>query len=170
MMSIDMKSLRKHSLVALAYLLLTVVIFYPMIINITSTVPGIGADTYQSMWDLWWVPYSIFTLHASPYFTSYVFYPLGANLATQTFAPIAGLVSAVFQPLGTAFALNMIFIIGFVLSGLFAYMLAHHITKHDGASFIAGFIYAFSPVHVIHSFGHLQFINIEFIPSSSCSS
>jgi hypothetical protein len=162
--NIDKNKVKKYAMVALAYLLLSVAMFYPMILNMASTVPGSGGDVFQSMWDLWWVPYSMFELHTSPYFTNYLFYPVGANLATQTFSPIAGLVSVLFQPAGLAFAYNMIFLIGFVLSGFFAYLLAHHITKHDAASFIAGFIYAFSPMHVIQSFGHLQFINIEFIP------
>ncbi len=163
-MSMDMKALRKYAIISGAYLLLSILLFYPMILNITSSVPGSGGDVFQSLWDIWWVPYSLFTLHASPYFSSYVFYPVGANLATQTFAPIAGLVSAVFQPIGVAFAYNIVFLIGFVLAGLFAFLLAHHFTKNDMASFIAGFVYAFGPMHVIQSFGHLQFINIEFIP------
>ncbi len=97
-MSIDMKALRKYAIISGAYLLLSILLFYPMILNIASSVPGSGGDVFQSLWDIWWVPYSLFTLHASPYFSSYVFYPVGANLATQTFAPIAGLVSAIFQP------------------------------------------------------------------------
>jgi len=51
-----------------------------------------------------------------------------------------------------------------VLAGLFTYMLAYHFTKHRAASFVAGFIYSFSPIHTIQAFGHLQFTNIEFIP------
>jgi uncharacterized membrane protein YecN with MAPEG domain len=162
--NVDRKEIKQYAMIALAYLLLSLVMFWPIILNIASTVPGTGGDTFQSMWELWWVPYSLFTLHTTPYFTNYIFAPIGADLATQTLAPIAGLVSAVFQPLGLPFAFNMIFLIGFVLSGLFAYMLAFHVTKHKYASFIAGFIYAFSPIHTIQAFGHLQFTNTEFIP------
>jgi len=161
---IDAKQLKKYALIALAYLIISSIFFYPMVLDIAAKVPGSGGDVYQGMWGLWWVPYALFTLHATPYFTSYVFYPVGANLATQTFSPIAGIVSAVFQQVSLAFAYNIIFLLGFVLSGLFAYLLAHHITKNDTASFLAGFIYAFGPIHSIQAFGHLQFTNIEFIP------
>jgi hypothetical protein len=164
MLGIDRKDTKRYLLVMLAYLLLSFILFYPLLLNITTTAPGSGSDTFQSMWELWWVPYSLFTLHTTPYLTNYVFYPLGANLATQTFSPIAGIFSMIFQPAGMAFALNIIFLIGFMLSGLFAYLLAYHFTKNTAASFIAGFIFAFSPIHTIHAFGHLQFINIEFIP------
>ena len=162
--SIDRKELKQYATIALAYLVIALIFFWPILLNIASVVPGAGGDIFQSMWELWWVPYSMFTLHTTPYFSSYIFYPVGADLATQTMAPIAGLVSTLFQPAGLAFAYNSIFLIGFVLSGLFMYLLAFHVTRHRAASFIAGFIYAFSPIHTIQAFGHLQFTNIEFIP------
>ncbi len=95
--SIDGRQLKEYSLVALAYLLVSMAFFWPLLGGITSTVPGSGGDVFQSLWELWWVPYSLFTLHASPYVTNLIFYPAGANLATQTFAPIAGIFSALFQ-------------------------------------------------------------------------
>ena len=164
MLTINRKLAKEYALVALAFLLVSLVFFWPLLGGITHVVPGTGGDTFQSMWNLWWVPYSLFTLGASPYMTHLVFYPVGANLATQTMAPIAGIVSLLFQWVSLAFSLNMIFLIGFVLSGLFMYMLAFHITKNRIASFLAGFIFAFSPMHTIQSFGHLQFMNIGFIP------
>lgn len=163
-LKIDANESKQYAFLALAYLIIALVMFWPIALNIASTVPGTGGDTFQSMWDLWWVPYAVFTLHATPYLTHYVFYPVGANLATQTLAPIAGLVSALFQYVSLPFAFNVIFLLGFALSGLFTYMLAFRFTKHRAASFIAGLIYAFSPIHTIQAFGHLQFTNIEFIP------
>ncbi|MDE1855203.1 MAG: hypothetical protein KGH57_02705 [Candidatus Micrarchaeota archaeon] len=163
-LNLDASDRRQYALIALAYLVASLIIFWPIMAGIASAVPGTGGDIFQSMWELWWVPYSMFTLHATPYYTNYIFYPVGANLATQTLAPIAGLVSMLFQPAGLAFAYNAIFLIGFVLAGLFAYLLAFHVTHHRTASFIAGFIYAFSPIHTVQAFGHLQFTNIEFIP------
>jgi hypothetical protein len=162
--NVDRKTLKQYALIALAFLAISLIFFWPVVRNVTSTVPGTGADTFQSMWELWWVPYSMFTLHSNPYFSHYLFFPIGANLATQTLTPIAGLISLLFQPVNLAFALNMIFLLGFVLAGLFTYMLAFHVTKNRAASFIAGCIYAFSPIHTIQAFGHLQFTNIEFIP------
>ena len=161
---VDAKSAKEYGLVALAYLLVSAAFFWPLLAQMTTLVPGTGGDAFQSLWELWWVPYSIFTLHASPYATSLIFYPVGANLATQTFAPISGLASALIQWAGLAFSLNVLFFVGFVLAGLFAYLLAFHLTRNRLASFLAGFIFAFSPIHTIQAFGHLQYINIAFIP------
>ncbi|MDE1873788.1 MAG: hypothetical protein KGI04_01560 [Candidatus Micrarchaeota archaeon] len=163
-LGVDRKALKQYALIALAYLVVALVFFWPILPNLASSVPGAGGDIFQSMWELWWVPYSMFTLHSTPYFTSYVFYPVGASLATQTLAPLAGILSAPFQAVSLAFAYNILFLLGFALAGLFTYMLAFHVTKHRAASFVAGFIFAFSPIHTIQAFGHLQYTNIEFIP------
>ncbi len=163
-LAINRNELKKYAIIALAYLVLSLIMFWPITLNLASTVPGAGGDTFQSMWELWWVPFSMFTLHSSPYFSSYVFYPVGANLVTQTLTPLAGIISAVFQPVSLALAFNFVFLLGFVLAGLFTYLLAFHVTKNQAASFIAGVIYAFSPVHTIHAFGQLPFTDIAFIP------
>lgn len=156
--------LKTGATVAMAYLVISVIMFLPLVTNFMTAVPGLGGDVYQGLWELWWVPYSIFTLHTSPYFTRYIYYPVGANLITQTMAPLAGLISVPLQLISLSFAYNVIFLLGFVLAGLFAFMLAFHFTKNETASFLAGFIYAFSPIHVVQAFGHLQWINIGFIP------
>jgi len=144
-----------------AFLLLALLFYWPML---KGMLPGTGGDAYQGAWELWWVPYALFTLHTSPYYTHYLFYPEGANLITQTLAPIAGIVSAPLQAFGLNAAMSFVFFLGFALSGVFAYALAYYLTKNKLASFLAGFIFAFSPIHTVQSLGHLQYINIEFIP------
>ncbi len=148
----------------LGYLAITAIFFWPLVAGISSFIPGTGGDTYQSAWELWWVSYSILSLHTSPYFTYFIYFPIGANLLTQTMAPLAGILSAPFEAFGSAVALNIVFIAGFVLSGFFMYIFAYYLTRNRYASFLAGAIYAFSPMHVFQSFGHLQWINIEWIP------
>ncbi|MGC8687253.1 MAG: hypothetical protein ACP5RM_00955 [Candidatus Micrarchaeia archaeon] len=154
----------EYSLLVLAYLLVALLFFYPALFNASMVVPGAGGDAYQSAWELWWVPFSIFTLHSSVYSSSFIYFPVGANLATQTLAPLAGLIMYPFQLISLQFELNLIFLLGFVLSGFFMYLLAYHITKSKEGSFVAGLIYSFAPMHVAQSFGHLQWISIEFLP------
>ncbi|MGC8676230.1 MAG: hypothetical protein ACP5T3_01795 [Candidatus Micrarchaeia archaeon] len=153
--------LKQYVLLAAVYLLFAAVFFWPIF---NGRIPGTGGDSYQSAWELWWVSYAVFVLHTSPYFTNYVFYPAGASLITQTMAPIAGIISAPLEALGSAAALNFTFIIGFMLSGVFAYALIFYITGNKLASFLGGFVFAFSPIHVVQALGHLQYTNTEFIP------
>ena len=146
------------------YALITLVMFWYIAINInTDTING-GGDVYQSMWSLWWVNYAIFTQHVSPYFTNMIFYPAGAELVTESLSPLAAILTLPLQWISLTFEYNVIFLLGFILSGLFMFMLAHHITKNNYGSFLAGLIYAFSPMHIAQSIGHLNWTSIEFIP------
>lgn len=161
----DLKQYKWHAAVFIIYLIIASLMFWNISGALSSKVVNGGGDVYQSLWGLWWVPYSIFTLHQTPYLTSYLFYPLGANLVSETMSPLAGIITAPLQAIaGLAVTYNFIFFMSFALGGLFMFMLARYLTKNSYAAFIAGLIFAFSPVHIAQSFSHLQWTTIEFIP------
>ena len=93
----------------LIYLLISLVMFWQVTLNLFSYVVNGSGDVYQTLFNLWWVPYSIFTLHQSPYFTHLLFYPIGASLVTQTLTPLAGLFTMPIQFLGMAFGVGAYF-------------------------------------------------------------
>ncbi len=150
--------------VFIVYLAISLVMLWQVAINMFGYVVNGYGDVYQSLFNLWWVPYSIFTLHQSPYFTNLLFYPIGANLVTQTMTPLAGIFSWPLQLVSRAFAYNSLFFSSFALSGLFMFVLANYFVKNKYAAFIAGLIYAFSPMHIAQSYGHLDWTIIEWIP------
>jgi hypothetical protein len=156
---------KKHILVTVFYLIVALVMFYQITLNITSTAPGTGADTYQNLWNVWWVKYAIFNLHTNVFYTKLLFWPLGSGLAFQTLAPLLGLISAPFQALGgTVFGYNVMFFAGFAFSGLAMFILADYLTKNNYAALISGFIFTFGAFHIAQSYSHIHFTNIEFIP------
>ncbi len=148
----------------LIYLIISLVMFWEVTINFFSSVVNGYGDVYQSMFNLWWTPYSIFVLHQSPYFTNFLFYPIGAELVTQTLTPLAGIFSLPLQALGSAFAYNFLFFSSFALSGIFMFALANYFVKNRYAAFIAGLIFAFSPMHIAQSYSHLDWTIIEWVP------
>lgn len=162
-----------YFLVAIAYLAISLVIFWPTSLSPTNTVtggipnsifPGTG-DVFQNLWTLWWVNYAVLTLHQSPYLTTLLFAPYGSNLVTETLSPLAAFFSLPFQAVSLGFSYNIIFFLGFMLSGLFMFLLADHIVKNKYAAFIAGIVFAFSPFHIAHAgVGHLNWDSIEFVP------
>jgi hypothetical protein len=157
---------KKYFLVSLLYLIFTLAMFYPLALHPNSLVLGDRggvADLYQNLWDIWWVKYALFNLHTNAFSTKILFWPSGLNLAFVTLAPIVGLISAPFQGIGIAFAYNIIYFLGFVLSGLGMFILAQYITDNIYASVVAGFIFTFSAFHIAQSL-HIHFINIEFVP------
>ena len=163
--TIDFLKSKKHYFIIFAiYLAISLVMFWQVTINFfTAVVNGYG-DVYQSMFNLWWVPYSIFTLHQSPYFTNLLFYPVGANLVTQTLTPLAGLLTIPIQWIGGAFTYNFLFFTSFAFSGAFMFALSNYFVKNKYAAFIAGLIYAFSPMHIAQSYGHLDWTIVEWVP------
>lgn len=161
------KSLRANEAVILAsvlYLIISLAMFWPASINFRSTVVNGTGDVLQTLWALWFVPYSTFVLGHSPYHTNLVYYPVGANLVADALSPLAGILFAPFQSISLQAEYNIIFFLGFALSGVFAFLLAEHITKNRYASFLGGLIYAFSPFHIAHAYTGLDWTTIEFIP------
>ena len=152
-----------YALAAVIYLIIALINFWPITTHITSAIAGYGGDGYQSLWGIWFVGYSLFTLHHGIWSTMLLFSPIGANLAFQTFSPIASLLVLPFTSVSLGFAYNILFFVGFFLSGLTMFILARYITKNSYAAFIAGLIFTFSTFH-IGAYGHLDFANLEWIP------
>ncbi len=154
-----------YAKVFIAYLVIALVMYWTVTLSITTRIVNGFGDVHQSLFNLWWVPYSLFVLHHSFYFTNLLYYPIGANLATQTLSPIAAILIAPIYDLSPALGYNVLFFLGFALSGLFMFLLAKYLTKNNYASFIAGLIFAFSPVHIAQAVAHLDWTMIEFIPA-----
>ena len=160
----DKKRIKPYFIAMFLYLLVSLVMFWNISGSLNSVVVNGGGDVFQSLWGLWWVPYSIFTLHSTPYITNMILYPVGANLATQTMTPLAGIIFAPLQSIGLAFEYNFLFFTSFIIGGIAMFMLAKYLVKDNYAAFIAGLIFAFSPIHIAQSYSHLQWTIIEFIP------
>lgn len=161
----DIKEYKIETAAFFIYLIIALVMFWNITGSISSVVPNGGGDVYQSLWGLWWVPFSVFALHQSPYITQFLFYPIGANLVSQTMVPLSGIATAPLQALvGLVATYNILFFLSFALGGLFMFLLARYLVKNNYAAFIAGLIFAFSPMHIAQSYSHLQWTIIEFIP------
>ena len=153
-----------HIALFVAYLVIALIMFAPITANMGNTAPGTGGDTYLGLWGVWWVPYALLTLHTSIWSTSLLFWPVGANLVYQTMSPLGGLLTAPFQLISIPFAYDVLFFLGFALSGMTMYILANYFTKNFYASAFAGLVYAFSAVHIALAIAHIDWMNIEWIP------
>lgn len=165
----------------LAYILLAIVLTYPLILHFGTHVAGDGRDDPALAWNLWWVPYAILHLQSSPIFTDYMFYPIGLNLAFYTLTYLNAFLA---MPLQFVFnlvvATNVNLLLSFVLSGYGAYLLVRYLlqfvtvretnglTPHDEtlghrselravarqagvAAFVAGAVYAFSSNKLLYA-------------------
>jgi hypothetical protein len=154
-----------NTVVVWTYLIFTILLLYSCPVDFLNQMPGDGGDGYQFLWNLWWVKYSTTELGRSPYVTNYVFYPNGQSLFFHSLIPLAGIITIPFQDsLGLFFSYNFIVILGYVLGGFGAYLLAKYFTKNIYASYLTGIIFTFSPYHLGQTLGHLNLISIGGIP------
>ncbi len=153
-------------LVLASYLFLTLVLLAPFsVLNMNTQLIGLdGGDTYQGLWNLWWVKHSVFSF-ANPYTTNYIFYPIGTDLFAHSLSPLAGLFSIPFQlTFGLVFSYNLLVILSFVLAGYGTYRFAYYVTADKKASFFSGLVFGFSTYHFARAWGHLNLVSIQWIP------
>ena len=70
---------RAHLVALLGFILLSLVITWPLARHFATALPGEGTDSWQYLWNFWWFDQSLF--HGQPlYFTGAQYYPLGTSL------------------------------------------------------------------------------------------
>ncbi len=163
----------------LLYVLLTLIMTWPLARQVTRAIPGDSFDGWQNYWNLWWMRQAWLVEHQSPYFTTLLHYPTGVDLRFQTMAPFNGLTFLNVQLAGNIFlAYNSAVLFSFVIGGYGAYLLALYALRQvhaslssprrafitHAAAFVAGIVFAFSPYHFAHLLGHLQLIALQWIP------
>ncbi|MBU2541764.1 MAG: hypothetical protein KJ593_07665 [Candidatus Omnitrophica bacterium] len=152
-------------LVLIGYLILTVFFTYPLAANFSRAIVGDKGEAALFLWNLWWVKFALLDLKTNPFYTDYIFYPQGINLALHEFTFLNGLMSIPLQLLfGLTISYNIIAVLSFVLSGLGAYLLINYLTRNKLASFIGGIIFAFCPYKFVHLLGHMDLVTTQWIP------
>ena len=156
----------KDYMVILGYLLLTLLLTYPLSLKIATHIPGGSFDALQNVWNLWWFKYAAVDLHSNPFYTNLIYHPTGVSLLFHTFNPFNAVLSVPLQLIfGLTVSYNVVILFAFVVAGYGTYLLAKYITQNAAAAFIAGVIFAFNPSHFAHTAGgHLQVLSIEWIP------
>lgn len=161
---------RHHRLAAFGvYLVLTLVITYPLIFNLENRLPGPFAegDHYQNIWNLWWFRQAL--LHGqNPAYSDFLYGLLpGVQVYVMSyFNALAGFfLQTITSPLGTY---NLLILLGFVLSGFTTYLLASEFVPSRLAAFAAGFFFSFSSYHFFRASGHLGLATLQWLPFCAC--
>lgn len=151
--------------VVLGYVLLTLLLTWPLVTQFTTAVPGVPGDTNVFLWNAWWVDHALTRAGTNPFHTDYIFHPQGVSLVFHSLTFLNSLVSIPLRRLfGPIAAHNLIVVAGFVLSGCGAYLLIRHLTRHEIASFIGGIVFAFCPYTFAHLRAHVNLVSTQWIP------
>jgi hypothetical protein len=121
------------------------------------------ADTAQEVWFLGWVPYALSHGH-SLFFSNWILYPAGVNLADNTSMTLLGLLASPITLLfGPVAAYNLVLRAGFALAGLAMFFTVRRFVAWWPAAFLAGLLYGFSPYMVGQGESH-EFLVFTAIP------
>ncbi|MHB1003561.1 MAG: hypothetical protein ACYC1B_07025 [Thermoleophilia bacterium] len=147
-----------------AYMLLTVVMLFPMVRYLRSFIIGGAEDGPIGYWSIWWFKYALVDLGQNPFWTDYMFYPDGASLVFHSMPKAMALLGIPLQGLfSLPVAYNSIIFATFVGTGLTTYLLAYKITGARLPAFMAGAFFAFAPFRMGH-LSHLNLLNTALIP------
>jgi len=165
---------KRHLLVLGLYALLALILTYPLALHFTTHVPGDGGDDPALAWNLWWVKYALLDLGTNPFHCTYMFYPIGINLAFYTLTVLNALISIPLQVTwGLVPASNIVLLSSFVLGGYGTFLLVRHLlvalipypSSATSASFLAGLVYAFSSSRLFYaSLGQFNIASSQWIP------
>ncbi|RPI57517.1 MAG: hypothetical protein EHM55_01540 [Acidobacteria bacterium] len=141
----------KHAgLALLTYCGLTVVLTYPLILQIGSVLPNDAGDPALNTWILWW---NTQTVPFSPaWWNAPAFYPAPGVLSFSEHLLGLSLIATPLSWLGAGpqAAYNVVFLLTFPLSAIGAYLLAYELTRRHDAAFIAGLLFGFAPYRIAH--------------------
>jgi hypothetical protein len=177
------KGYRAHLLAITLYTLLAVILTWPLVLHITTHIPGSAVwafDESTFVWNMWWFKFSLLDLGRSPLHTDYIFYPLGIDLVLYTFNFFNALLGLPFQMvLPLPLASNLVILFTYVMSGYGAYLLVLYLLvggRQQGggeaavlrsklAAFVAGAVYAFAASRMIYAaLGHYDMVTAQWFP------
>ena len=155
-------TLGNHLSAILLFTVLAIIYTWPLMISLDGVPSG---DAYVFTHCFWWYKKALLSLQ-NPFYTRYLFYPDGVNLAFQTGTFGNFLVTLPVTLLaGPATGVNISFLLTFILAAYFTFLLAHRLTADVPSSLAAGFLYSFSYMHFGHGVGHLNISSIHCLPA-----
>jgi hypothetical protein len=168
---------RSTLLVFVSYLLLSIVMTWPLAPGLTRDVPGDLGDSLLNMWILAWgaeqVPRLLSgAISLDAYWNANIFHPepLALSFSEHLFGQVVQIIPVYHLTGNIILAYNLLFVSSFALSGLGMYVLVRDMVgdANDGAAFsgpafIAGLIYAFVPFRIAQV-AHIQSLSSQWMP------
>jgi hypothetical protein len=156
---------------ALAYLALTLIATWPLVLGLGRDVAWDLGDSVLVMWILSWDCEQLLRIaggdlsRIATFFNANIFYPAPLTLAYSDHLFAQALqgcpISAVSG--NPILAYNLLFLSTFVLSGLGMFLLMRELTGSPVAGFVGGLLFAFAPYRLPQS-SHLQVLSCQWMP------
>ena len=155
--------LRSPSVVA-SYVVLGVLVYWPLLANGGSRLFGTNADSILATWFVAWVPHA--AAHGlNPFFSNAMYVPTGINLAQNTEAPLLGALTVPLSGvLGPIWQANLLMVLAMPASATAAYFVLRRWDVWWPAAAFGGLLYGFSPYMAGQGLGHLVLVFAPWPP------
>jgi hypothetical protein len=160
------KSVRAHGLAIAFFIILTLIVTWPLASHISDRVPGwYIADNYEYLWKMWWFKHALLDLNQSPLIAPHIFYPQGFQLAHAELSPLHTVVGLPFTWLwGEIPTYNLFSMLSFIITGWATFALVRRLTNSNWAGLLSGVLLSLTPYHVVRYGGIIPLASIEGIP------
>lgn len=154
--------LHDHILVLLGYMLLSIVLSWPLVGHFTTMISAGGIDPWHNVWTIW--HYRRFFEGQEPlFFTHLLYYPYGVSLLTHSPGPLSGILALPFWPWGIEAAHNGTILVSLALTGYCMYLLARSFGFDRGVAVFCGVLLIAAPM-CIGGHTHMNKVFLGGIP------
>jgi len=158
------RSFPAEILIFSCFILLSLILTYPLILKMKSHVYGSPGDPQGILWIIWWLKYSWLN-HIPSSFCPFIAAPFGVTATHPSVYIISTLLQkSLARLVNEMFAYNFLILLSFPLAAITMYYLVLHFTKNKVASMLSGIIYAFSPCHFAQAVQHIGLAQIQWMP------
>ena len=151
----------RHLYALLGYAAIAVVFTWPLVTHFGTHLTGSPAgDTGIYVWNQWVFQHELLENHRSPYFTDKIFALSGrANLSLHNYTAFQDLAALPFiNWLGVVATFNLVYLLMTVLTAYATFLLARQITRSTAEAWLAGLLFAWSPVLVTRGGAHFSLV------------
>jgi len=155
----------RHVMALVLFAGLTLAWLWPVLSDPGHLIPGSGAgDNLTFVWNGWWMRHAL-SAHTSPFHTTMMFAPWGADLTLNTHTALPALVAALLSRVTSILAAtNDVIALHLFLNFAVTYALAWRLTRRVSASIIASLVVGWSPYVASHLAGHFNLIAVWVLP------
>jgi len=150
-----------HLAVLVGYIATALVFSWPLALHLSTDLTGSpDGDTGVYVWNQWVFQHEILEHRRLPFFTDSIFsMTQEANLSLHNYTPFQNLLALPLSGwLGVVTTFNVIFLCMSVLTAYATFLLAKHVTGRPAESWLAGLLFAWSPLLVTRGMGHFSLV------------
>jgi hypothetical protein len=150
-----------HLCVLAGYVVVAVAFSWPLPLNLGTHLTGDpGGDTGVYVWNQWVFRHELLEHGRLPYFTESIFsLTRSANLSLHNYTTFQDLLAVPLIPLlGVVATFNVVYLLMTVLTAYCTFLLARHVTGRTAEAWLAGLLFAWSPLLVTRGMGHFSLV------------